>query len=184
MMFGAHALFGIISYKIPFLWMEEGRPRIIIGLTLAFLSHGILDAFSIFTYHEMNPFGTIFQKLVYFGWCAVAVVIIVYIVRLSRSYFLPVCLSFFFDIWDHLILGFIQCTTISSTSGCMRDFSPVIANMQLHRLEWFLLENFFSETPRFHDNPWFIFGEVFTITLLFFIFQKMHDNGNSGGREG
>ena len=50
-------------------WVKTPRwAWLALGLGLAFLSHALIDAMAIFTYHESSPYGSIFSRLVFWSW--------------------------------------------------------------------------------------------------------------------
>ena len=78
-MIPAHALSGLICLHLGQILVSrtDGTARwvkiprwawLALGLGLAFLSHALIDAMAIFTYHESSPYGSRFSRLVFWGW--------------------------------------------------------------------------------------------------------------------
>ena len=79
MMVPAHTLSGLICLHLGQIlvsrtdgtarWVKTPRwAWLALGLGLAFLSHALIDAMAIFTYHESSPYGSIFSRLVFWSW--------------------------------------------------------------------------------------------------------------------
>ena len=75
-MIPAHALSGLICLHLGQILVKrtDGTSRwtktprwawLVLGLSLAFLSHALIDAMAIFTYHDSSPSGSIFSRLVF-----------------------------------------------------------------------------------------------------------------------
>ena len=79
MMIPSHALSGLICLHLGQIlvsradgtarWVKTPRwAWLALGLGLAFLSHALIDATAIFTYHESSPYGSIFSRLFFWSW--------------------------------------------------------------------------------------------------------------------
>ena len=78
MMIPAHALAGVVCIHLGLMVSRSmfWRRWLLVGIILAFLSHAVIDALAIFTYHDGSPSGSIFSQFVFWFWLAGAVVII------------------------------------------------------------------------------------------------------------
>ena len=65
MMIPAHVLAGIACIHLGRLAARDKAAWLWLGIGFAFLSHAVIDALAIFTYHQGSPSGSIFSQFVF-----------------------------------------------------------------------------------------------------------------------
>ena len=145
-MIPAHALAGVVCIHLGLMVSRSmfWRRWLLVGIILAFLSHAVIDALAIFTYHDGSPSGSIFSQFVFWFWLAGAVAIIYWALYNDRRYGYGILAALSYDIWDHWILRSISCATEGFPDGCMGVYA--YEHLHLHHLEWFILDTAVSYT--------------------------------------
>ena len=64
-MIPAHALAGIACMHLGRLASRDKESWLWFGIAFAFVSHAVIDALAIFTYHDASPSGSTFSQFVF-----------------------------------------------------------------------------------------------------------------------
>jgi len=164
MMIPAHALVGVLCIHFGWLISKGKKGWLWLGLVLAFLSHAIIDALAIFTYHDGSPRGSIYSQFVFWFWLLIATAVVYWALRKDRRYGYGIFSSLSFDVWDHWILRSISCVSNGFADGCMDMYA--YRPLHLHHLEWRILDTVFGNTERHYgDEPYFILELLFVSVL-------------------
>ena len=107
------------------------------GLGLAFLAQALFDTLAIFTFLDSSPSGSIFSRLVFWSWILSGAGIITWAVWTDVRYSYGILVALSYDIWDHYILRFVD----GFPEGFMVRYTHRFEVLQLHQLEWLLLDN-------------------------------------------
>ena len=177
MMIPAHALSGLICLHLGQILVKrtDGTSRwtktprwawLVLGLSLAFLSHALIDAMAIFTYHDSSPSGSIFSRLAFWGWFFSGVGIITWAVWKDVRYSYGILVALSYDIWDHCILRFGSGVLDGFPEGFMVRYTNHFEALQLHQLEWLLLDNFLVGIERHYGDPRFLTVEIIFVLIL------------------
>ena len=177
MMIPAHSLAGIACMHIGILLTQrkdgvqrwENMPTwgwLVTGIILAYMSHSVIDALAIFTYHDSKPTGTLFSMLVFWGWLVGGVAIIVWALRDDLRYGAGILASLAYDLWDHWLLRAVDCTMDGFPEGCMSVYTHRFANLQMHHFEWFILDAVFDGVERHYGDEVFVLVELVFVGLL------------------
>ena len=164
MMIPAHALAGIACIHIGLIASRDNKNWLIVGVILAFLSHAVVDALAIFTYHDGNPSGSMFSQSVFWFWIGMAIAVIYWALYNDRRYGYGILSALSYDLWDHWILRSISCATDSFPDGCMNVYA--YEHLHLHHLEWFILDTVFSGVERHYGDESYFIVELIFVTLL------------------
>jgi hypothetical protein len=164
MMIPAHALAGIACIHLGLMVSRDNKNWLIIGVILAFLSHAVIDALAIFTYHDGNPSGSPFSQTVFWFWLAGGVAVIYWALYNDRRYGYGILSALSYDIWDHWILRSISCARESFPDGCMSVYA--YEHLHLHQLEWFILDTVFAGVERHYGDESYFIVELIFVTLL------------------
>ena len=176
-MIPAHALAGIACIHIGLLFTQrrDGSPRwaksppstwLAISLFLAYMSHAVVDALAIFTYHNSSPSGSAFSMLVFWGWLAAGIAIISRAVRRDIRYGYGILAALVYDIWDHYILRAADCVLDGLPEGCMGVYTHRFIPWQMHRFEWVILDTVFEGVERHYSNQAFVLVELLFVGFL------------------
>ncbi|MEC8926690.1 MAG: hypothetical protein VYB17_00340, partial [Candidatus Thermoplasmatota archaeon] len=84
MMIPAHALAGIVCMHLGRLASRDNESWLWFGIAFAFISHAVIDALAIFTYHDGSPSGSTFSQFVFWFWLAGAVAVIYWALHNDR----------------------------------------------------------------------------------------------------
>jgi len=177
MMIPAHALSGLICLHLGQILVSrtDGTARwvkiprwawLALGLGLAFLSHALIDAMAIFTYHESSPYGSIFSRLVFWSWLFSGAGIITWAMWTDIRYRYGILVALSYDIWDHYILRFVEGVLDGFPEGFMARYTHRFEILQLHQLEWLLLDNFLVGIERHYGDPRFLIVEIIFVVIL------------------
>lgn len=175
MMIPAHALAGIACIHLglmashghhvhPLKGSREQKGWLWVGILLAFLSHAVVDALAIFTYHDGSPSGSIFSQFVFWFWLAGAVAVIYWAIYNDRRYGYGILTALSYDIWDHWILRGISCATDGFPDGCMSVYA--YERLHFHQLEWFILDTVFDGVERHYGDESYFIVELCCVVLL------------------
>ena len=164
MMIPAHALAGIACIHLGWMISRGSKNWLIIGVVLAFLSHAVIDALAIFTYHDGNPSGSIFSQSVFWFWMAGGIAIIYWALKNDRRYGYGILSALSYDLWDHWILRSISCAKDGFPEGCMSIYA--YENLHLHHLEWFILDTVFAGVERHYGDESYFIVELICVYLL------------------
>jgi len=164
MMIPAHALAGIACIHLGLMASRDKKSWLLVGILLAFLSHAVIDALAIFTYHDGSPSGSIFSQFVFWFWLAGAVAIIYWALYNDRRYGYGILAALSYDIWDHWVLRSISCAIDGFPDGCMSEYA--YEHLHLHHLEWFILDTVFDGVQRHYGDESFFIVELFCVALL------------------
>tara|TARA_B000000565_G_scaffold182472_1_gene138505 strand:+ start:101 stop:655 length:555 start_codon:yes stop_codon:yes gene_type:complete len=164
MMIPAHALAGIACIHLGLMASRGNKHWLWIGLIFAFLSHAVIDALAIFTYHDSSPSGTPFSQFVFWFWIATAISVIYWALQNDRRYGYGILVALSYDLWDHWILRTISCSQEGFPEGCMSLYA--YEHLHLHQLEWFILDSVFAGVERHYGDESFFIVELLFAGLL------------------
>ena len=137
-----------------------------IGLGYAFLSHAVIDTLAIFTYHDCSPSGSLFSRSVFWGWMLGAIIILAWGLRVDIHYGYGMLVSTSYDLWDHYLLRFVDGVLDGFPEGFMGRYTHRFKSLQLHQLEWLILDNLFSGVDRHYGDPRFLVVELMFVAIL------------------
>jgi hypothetical protein len=171
MMIPAHALAGIACIHLGLLAAhnKDGEQRwnnapawtwLAIGIAFAYMSHAVVDALAIFTYHDSNPTGSAFEMVVFWGWLIFGFVVIYWGVREDKRYGLGVLAALAYDLWDHYILRAVDCVLDGFPKGCMGVYTHRFKELQMHQFEWAILDSVFAGVERHYGDEAFVLLEI------------------------
>ena len=164
MMIPAHALAGIACIHLGLMVSRDNKNWLIIGVILAFLSHAVIDALAIFTYHDGNPSGSPFSQTVFWFWLAGGVAVIYWALYNDRRYGYGILSALSYDLWDHWLLRSISCAREGFPDGCMSVYA--YEHLHLHQLEWFILDTVFAGVERHYGDESYFIVELICVSLL------------------
>ena len=185
MLLAAHALTGIVCMHIGFLitnnklgnlrWNKlSNNSWLIMGLLLSFFSHAILDVIgTMYTYHPINTFESIFSTFYYFILGIFAIIIIIFALKTDKRYAYGVLFAMWFDIWDHVILKGLNCTFGGFNAGCTNINSGLFYKLQLHNFEWNILYSVFEGVKRHNHQEIYVLVEIFFLIVMSFLVLKL-----------
>ena len=163
-MIPAHALAGIACMHLGRLASRDKESWLWFGIAFAFLSHAVIDALAIFTYHDASPSGSTFSQFVFWFWLAGAVSVIYWALHNDRRYGYGILVALSYDLWDHWFLRGIACSTEGFPEGCMSVYA--YEHLHLHHLEWFILDTVFVGVERHYGDESYFIVELFCVALL------------------
>ena len=177
MMVPAHTLSGLICLHLGQILVSrtDGTARwsktprwawLALGLGLAFLSHALIDTLAIFTYHDSSPSGSIFSRLVFWSWILSGAGIITWAVWTDVRYSYGILVALSYDIWDHYILRCVDGVLDGFPEGFMVRYTHRFEVLQLHQLEWLLLDNLLVGIKRHYGDPRFLIVEIIFVLIL------------------
>lgn len=182
MMIPAHALAGVVCIHLGRMASRDDAVWIWLGVALAFLSHAVVDALAIFTYHDGSPSGSVYSRFVFWFWLAGAFAVILWALWDDRRYGYGILSALSFDLWDHWLLRGVACVADGFPDGCMGVYA--YEHLHLHHLEWFILDTVFVGVERHYgDEPYFIV-ELLCVALLCVLIRWLRRHAplpNSGG---
>ena len=164
MMIPAHALAGIACIHIGWMISRDNKNWLVIGVVLAFLSHAVIDALAIFTYHDGNPSGTLFSQFVFWFWLVGGAAVIYWALNNDRRYGYGILAALSFDIWDHWILRTIACAPKGFPDGCMEVYA--FESIHLHHFEWLILDALFANVERHYGDEAYFLVEILSVSIL------------------
>ena len=173
MMIPAHVLAGIACMHLGLIASKESKHWIWFGVGFAFLSHAIIDAFAIFTYHDASTSGSMFSRFVFWFWLAGGVGAITWALRADRRYGFGILAAMSYDLWDHWILRTISCAPQGFPDGCMSIYA--FEHLHLHQLEWIILDTVFAGVERHYGDERFFAVELIFVAALIFSIRWLRD---------
>ncbi len=187
MLLAVHSLTGMACLHFGYLLTNNnlGKLRwgklpknswLILGLFFSFCSHAIIDVIgTMYTYHPIDTYESIFSTLFYVILSIIAIIIIFLALKKDKIYAYGITFAMIFDIWDHLVIKWSNCILNSFEKGCSDVNSGILYNLQLHNFEWELLHLFFEGVERHNHKEIFVLVEIITLalmTLLVLFLQK------------
>ncbi len=177
MMVPAHVLSGMVCLHLGQMVAKrkDGRTRwsnlpewtwLALGLIFAFLSHAVVDTLAIFTYHDGSPSGSLFSRLVFWGWMLGGAATIAWGLWTNVRYGYGMLMALIYDLSDHYLLRFTDGVLDGFPAGFMSRYTHRFEVLQLHRLEWFLLDNLFAGVERHYGDPRFVMVEILFVGWL------------------
>ena len=180
MMVPAHLLSGMVCLHLGQMSVKckDGRLRwsnnlptwtwLAIGLVYAFLSHAVIDTLAIFTYHDCSPSGSLFSRSVFLGWMLSGAIIVAWGLWVDIHYGYGMLMAIIYDLWDHYLLRFADGVLDGFPEGFMNRYTHRFKALQLHQLEWLLLDNFLDGVKRHYGDERFLVVELLFVTSLIF----------------
>ena len=180
MMVPAHLLSGMVCLHLGQMSVKckDGRLRwsnnlptstwLAIGLVYAFLSHAVIDTLAIFTYHDCSPSGSLFSRSVFWGWMLSGAIIVAWGLWVDIHYGYGMLMAIIYDLWDHYLLRFADGVLDGFPEGFMNRYTHRFKALQLHQLEWLLLDNFLDGVKRHYGDERFLVVELLFVTSLIF----------------
>lgn len=185
MLLAAHTLTGIVCMHFGFLITNNKRgdlrwdkiPKkswLITGLFLSFFSHAIIDVIgTMYTYHPINTFETLFSTIFYFTLGIFAIILIYYSIKKDKRYAYGILFAMCFDIWDHVIIKGLNCAFGGFNVGCTSVNSGLFYKLQLHNFEWGILSLFFEGVERHNHQENYVLVEIFFLIGMSFLTLKL-----------
>ena len=185
MMVLAHVLSGMVCLHLGQMVVKrkDGRARwsnlpewtwLALGLIFAFLSHAVVDTLAIFTYHDGSPSGSLFSRIVFWGWMLGGAATITWGLWTNVRYGYGILMVLIYDLWDHYLLRFTDGVLDGFPARFMGHYTHRFEALQLHQLEWLLLDSFFADVERHYGDPQFVAVELLFVGGLIASLAFLH----------
>ena len=126
----------------------------------------MIDTLAIFTYHDCSPSGSLFSSSVFWGWMLGGAIIFAWVLWIDIHYGYGMLMAIIYDLWDHYLLRFADGVLDGFSEGFMSCYTNRFKALQLHQLEWLLLDNLFNGVKRHYGDERFFVVELLFVTSL------------------